>query len=448
MPHQIALILCIILVFFLLRNDHRQTADLSWTLWIPTIWMLLVSSKPLAVWFPMLGRGAEVDSSPLDQIALILLLISGLIVLIRRKINWLLVIKNNFWLILLLTYLFLSIFWSDIPFVSFKRWIRELVAVIMALVVLTEYDPRRAFQSLIRRSIFILIPFSLLLIKYYPELGRMYGRWTGEVMWIGVTTQKNGLGRLSMISCFFLIWTLVRRWKGRDSAVMWYQTLIEIVVLLITLILLVGPTLQAYSATAVTALITGLMIFSLLLWMVANRLNPSSIPFAVFLALIIILGTATVFLGGETVADFTGTLGRDATLTGRTGLWANLLPVAMQRGILGHGFGGFWTSTTRTNYETPEAHSGYLDVLLDTGIFGLLLSSLFLLSSCRRAQRSLLYDFYWSSLWICFLFMTVIHNITETSLTSFTTQLTAILLFLAVNSSESPYFRNKFQLYA
>ena len=122
--------------------------------------------------------------------------------------------KCNRWLVLLISYMLVSILWSDIPFVAFKRWVREFTAVIMALLVLSEPAPRQALESVLRRTVYVLIPFSVLLIKYFPDLGVIYSRWTGEIQWIGVTLQKNGLGRLCLISAFFLVWTLTRRWQG------------------------------------------------------------------------------------------------------------------------------------------------------------------------------------------------------------------------------------------
>ena len=81
-----------------------------------------------------------------------------------------------------------------------------------------------------------------------------------------------------------------------------------------------------------------------------------------------------------------------------------------------------------------EAHSGYLDVILNLGFVGILLVSCYLLSSCRKAHKELYHDFDWAVLWISFLIMVVVHNITETSIISFTSQLTAVLLFLTVSS--------------
>ena len=37
----------------------------------------------------------------------------------------------------------------------------------------------------------VLIPVSVLFIKYYPDLGRYYGRWDYHTFYCGVTTNKQ-----------------------------------------------------------------------------------------------------------------------------------------------------------------------------------------------------------------------------------------------------------------
>jgi len=220
MPPALALLLCIVFVLSLLRLERKQAPDVSWALWIPTIWMLYSASKPLAIWF---GVEGDADGSPLDRRFLLGLFCLGMMLLVQRRNDWGSLIKENTWLFLLIGYMLISILLSDIKFISFKRWFRELIVLIMALVVLSERNPREAMVCVIRRSMYILIPFSVLLIKYFREYGVQYGRWSGEVMWVGVAQQKNGLGRLCMIAAFFFVWSLVRRWQGRDAQAGKYQ---------------------------------------------------------------------------------------------------------------------------------------------------------------------------------------------------------------------------------
>jgi len=67
-----------------------------------------------------------------------------------------------------------------------------------------------------------------------------------------------------------------------------------------------------------------------------------------------------------------------ATLTGRTELWQQLLEYAAQRPLAGFGYGAFWTAdrseliSWTQRWEIGEAHSAYLDLLLNVGAVGAL----------------------------------------------------------------------------
>lgn len=432
MPPQLALIICTIFVLFLLHLDHKQSPDVSFALWIPTIWMLSVASRSLGHWFP----SADVDfksGSPLDRVFIIGLLCLGLFILEKRRFEWSIAIKENIWVILLIGYMLVSIFWSDIPYISFKRWSRELAAVVMAFLVLSEEDPRHAVQSLLRRTIYIFIPFSLLLIKYFAEYGRQYSRWDGTLMWIGVTVQKNGLGRLCIIATLFLIWTFVRRWQGRDVPVGKFQTFSEMIILIMTLYLLKGPP-GVYPATATVALAAGLTALIGLLWMKKHGIYLGANTLVVIMLFIITIGILTPMTSGLFVTVFASPLGRSETLTGRTEIWERLIPFFERHPILGWGFGSFWTPETKeVIFGVNEAHNGYLDVCLGLGVVGLLLTTICLLSWCRKAQRALMtHDYDWASLCICYLLMAAIHNIGESSFDILGRHLMAVLLFLAV----------------
>ena len=69
----------------------------------------------------------------------------------------------------------------------------------MILIVLTDEQPVAALSRLFSRTAFILMPFSLLFIKYYPNLGRAYDPWTGRQMITGLTPDKNMLGVITFV---------------------------------------------------------------------------------------------------------------------------------------------------------------------------------------------------------------------------------------------------------
>ena len=146
------------------------------------------------------------EGSPVDASFYFAMLIAGFYVLLKRQVRLSEVVLNNGWLIAFLLYCFISIAWSDFPFVAFKRWIKILGHPIMVLIVLTEPDPEEALISLMKRCAYVIVPVSILFIKYYPYLGTKYDQWTGMQMNTGITISKNGLGaRLSDPGFLFLL---------------------------------------------------------------------------------------------------------------------------------------------------------------------------------------------------------------------------------------------------
>lgn len=430
MPPSLALLLCTAFVLFLLWLERRGSRDVSVALWIPTVWMLIAASRPLATWFVGPGRvgGDNESGSPLDRWILTVLAVAAIIVLIRRRFDWWGSLRRHRWLVALLAYMFLSTFWSEITLIALKRWTRELIVLVMALVVLSEVNPRQSLSSLLRRCAYVLIPFSVVLIKYYPVLGRRYGTYSGLEMWTGVTGQKNELGRLCMISIFLLLWTLLKRRQERATAAARYQRWSDLFVIVIAVYLLKGSD----SATSMATLAVGIATFFVLQWVRKLRLR---VPQAGLLALVIFLaayGISVPFLGGTNVAGFSSVLGRDNTLTGRTEVWAAVLPEVKRHALLGYGFGSFWTDARRLLYDIPTSHNGYLDILLELGVAGLAFFVAWLLSCARQLHRALVLDYEWASFGICLLLMSLVYNATESALNSLTEYITAVVVLASL----------------
>ena len=78
--------------------------------------------------------------------------------------------------------------------------------------------------------------------------------------------------------------------------------------------------------------------------------------------------------------DFLFTLlGKDVTLTGRTGIWSAVLDSIAKRPLLGYGYQAFWLGLEGESYRVilavswvlAQAQNGFLDVTLEMGIAGL-----------------------------------------------------------------------------
>ena len=80
----------------------------------------------------------------------------------------------------------------------------------MALIVLTDSEPVLAIKTLLRRATYVLIPTSLLVIKYFPEIGRVTHRYTYDTMYQGVSLGGNGLATVCFVCGLFLVWQMLQ----------------------------------------------------------------------------------------------------------------------------------------------------------------------------------------------------------------------------------------------
>ena len=155
-----------------------------------------------------------VEGNPLDALVFATLIVGGLVVLITRRRRVSTFLRANGPLLVFLLYCVLSVLWSDYPEVAFKRWIKAIGDTVMVLIVLTDPEPTAAIKRLLARAGFLLIPPSILLIKYYPSLGRGYSPWTGEAYNNGVALHKNGLGYIALIFGLGSLWYLLEALLG------------------------------------------------------------------------------------------------------------------------------------------------------------------------------------------------------------------------------------------
>ena len=137
------------------------------------------------------------------------------------------------------------------------------------------------------------------------------------------------------------------------------------------------------------------------------------------LVLALVLTASSFMLFGGT-ASGANALGRDATLTGRTNIWAAVIPMAPNP-LVGAGFESFWLSPRvheRLAKLFPglplnEAHNGYIEVYLELGWVGLGLIGLILIDGYRRSVKAFRREPALGGLLIAYILCAMIYSITE-----------------------------------
>ncbi len=72
MSPKLALSLCLLFIAWLFARSRKQEHTLTFALWIPLIWALIIGSKPISAWLGLADSTASADNyiegSPFDRL--------------------------------------------------------------------------------------------------------------------------------------------------------------------------------------------------------------------------------------------------------------------------------------------------------------------------------------------------------------------------------------------
>lgn len=406
----IALSICLLLTGYMLWEDRKSGGPLSPACWIPLVWFVISGSRFVSQWMdlrsPVVSADMDAEGSLIDRGLFLFLIVSGMIVLMRRRLHWGNLVANNRWLFLYFLFGAASVLWSDFPFVSIRRLVKAFGNVIMVLIVLTEERPYESAGAILRRFAVLLLPLSVIFIKYYPHLGRVFH--LGRQMFTGVAEQKNGLGQLCLVSGIYFSWNVLLNLRSAGGIGRRRMS--------VTLIILPIVAWLFYMADSATS--TVCMAIAFLLLLVGRHPSVERDP-----RRILEIGLAAVFLLGiaEITFGLSGAvltmLGRRPDLTTRVPMWWDLLSTVKNPAV-GFGYESFWLGFRRYYFFTQwgissQAHNGYLQVYLDLGLIGLALMAGSILSGTRKVFGQLPVDYPVAMLRLCLIVTVAIYNWTE-----------------------------------
>ena len=417
LPPQLALFVTLVFIVFLFRRDIRERPNVSGALWLPLIWLVFTCSRGFSEWLrifglPVSGGASNEEGSPVDAFFIYAMATAGLFVLNTRQVSLSEVLQRNGWIVAFIAYCFISVVWSDDPFISIKRVTKIFNHPIMALIVFTEPDFKEALTRLMKRCAYVVVPVSILFIKYYPQWGRDYDPWSGLATVNGIAIGKNALGADCMILGFFFFWHLLQTWQTERNT--WRRNELRLIAgFLIGIWWLFS---QAHSAASFISL----LIAALVVVFVGIRSNKNFIG-TYMLAALILLAAAELRFGIS--GGLSEALGRGSGLSGRTLLWTHLLELHTNP-ILGTGFESFWLGERLTRLEgifmyiPNEAHNGYLETYLNLGLIGLFILIALIIATFWKIRLELFRNFEWARFRLGFLAAIVFCNWTEAAFTT------------------------------
>jgi exopolysaccharide production protein ExoQ len=411
MGRLIASIFCAFVIWQLFRLNREKEVRTSKALWIPTFWLFLASSRNLSEWFHY-SSGAAADryleGNPLDRAVLTAIMALGVIVLLGRTRRTGMLLRSNLPILVYFLYCAISVLWSDFPDVAFKRWFRATGDVVMVLIVLTDPDWLAALRRLFARVGFVVVPLSILFIRYYPEYGRAYTH-AGSPTPTGVGTDKNALGLICMIFGLASIFRFLQIYRGEESTRKTGPLYAQGAVIAMAFYLL----LEADSATALSCFILAGCPM-VLTYLFRSARKPAFMHIMVLTLLGVSFSALFLNLGSGLVQD----LGRNSTLTGRTYIWHAALSL-VQNPVFGTGFESFWLgprikqAAELITFSVNQVHNGYIEVYLNLGWAGIALLTVLLVTAYRRITTAVRWGAPAASLRLAFFIVAIAYNFTE-----------------------------------
>lgn len=259
----------------------------------------------------------------------------------------------------------ISTSWSDIPEASLRAALVACVPMIAGLSLSSRYPPSRTI-SIILLAGALSLAASLLYVVLIPSQGTHtnaghFGRWRG------VYDHKNGFGHL--MALLFVVFASTGR-----SVVNSRWTYYAIVFLFAVAVVFSG------SASALSLSMLGLAAF-VVIFKTYGRLR----------LVALLLAPMFVFIATTGLESVAALLGRDPTLTGRTDVWAMSLRFLSERWVTGFGYASTYGGLIRGLFATfaiDHPHNGYIDLMLGTGVIGLITFVVAIYWAFRAAYRA------------------------------------------------------------
>jgi O-antigen ligase len=371
------------------------------------------------------GDGIDISTFDLSinaKMSILIYLITWILLLVRWK-RVVSIFSQNKLIWILMGVICFSYFWSVNPEQTLRFSLYALGTTSFGLYLAIRYTLRQQL-SLFGWTYGLLLVLSILLAVAIPQYGLMAGVHDGALR--GVFTHKNQYGAFMALGGVVFFLNAVRGEKY--SWIYW--------------VLLVLGCASMVMSQSTTALATFLVMVILCIIYRIFRWRYEVMLSAV-LAVTIIGLIALIWVAGYIGADsLFSSVGKDASLSGRTDIWRYVWDQIQLRPLFGYGLAAFWNG-----YEGPSgyiqlamriaviyAHNGFLDIWLSIGLVGLsvFLAGFFITSkqSLALLRKSNTPEGFWPLLFLTYILLS---NLTEGTITTMNNSFWA--MYVAVSYS-------------
>jgi exopolysaccharide production protein ExoQ len=387
-------------------NINRNSVDI-----IKRIYGVLVFLASTGAIIPVIRENMGVDYSNLEvdyamrKIWIVIYFIT-LILIVSNWKRFLEVLFANKLIWMIFGFTLLSATWSVSPLLTLRRCIALFFTQIIGIYLYSEYGFEGVLEILKWASL-ISIVLSCIFPIFFPAYGIQHdGIYDG--VWRGVYINKNLFGQNMVL--FIPLWMLTFLEKVKTDR---SKSILPFIFLIISVILLI-------KSESKTSLVVCLIIILIIPVCNIIRKNPI-LAIGLFFAAINI-GVIILSSDFGIMNKLLASMGKDATLTGRTQIWSYAIQAIKTKPFFGYGYGAFFQGfkgpsefiCNLMEFAIFEAHNGYLGITLDLGIIGF---SIFIFSLIKNVVNSLLIQSWYKNYIVIFSIIFIVYflifNITE-----------------------------------
>ncbi len=295
------------------------------------------------------------------------------------------------WLMLVLQ--FCSVAWSIEPTLTLRKSVLEFATLAIGVYLGERYSIAE-FADLLMEG-FVVAMGAIMVLLVVARKFVLDAEQHNALK--GLAQNKNGFG-------FYIGLTVALAVLSRYERFKWLRYC--------WLFLATAMLLLSRSGTSVAAAV--IILATLPFWSIVRL--PGKQFFAANMIVLSFLGFVSFFAATNT-EFLLRLLGKDATLTGRTAVWKQLVFAIEHRPWLGYGYGAFWTGlrgesldvVITSGWIVPSAHNALLELWLSVGVPGILVTVFLLWKYSAMSIRHIRWTAGRMALWpiACVLFILV-----------------------------------------
>ena len=258
---------------------------------------------------------------------------------------------------ILLAWTFASAMWSIDPEVTTRRAFAVTVTTLFGVYLAASFGGR-GMSEVVATAFLILALGSYVVCLAFPTMGVHHDVNIG--LWRGLWYEKNQMGGLMVYGALASVSAAISSPRRRT---LW----------IVTLLLCAGLVVMTHSATSLISL---LIVLGGAAALVLMGMGAAAAVAAVWAGVTSALALAAVYyLAPQLIFQI---LGKDASLTGRTQIWTEILRDSEKEPLTGYGYAAFWGHDSppakwiraQLQWPVPTAHNGWLDLLIQLGQIG------------------------------------------------------------------------------